>query len=362
MIEFLAKRKSFIASIKLSILFPFFILVFGYIFSVATDVLEAYKYSFRVAVAVYFLFISVVSTKSKISLSFLLGELILLTYLIIIYLLNNSSIVINFIFILLAIHFFYVSAVSKYEFLACSLVAHVVIFFIFIAYIVFSGADLTSVVIGDRERYYWGVSNPNKAGFFLFSLLTLFVMNYLYFKISFWILILSILPILYLLVMTGSKTAIFSILIFFALILFRVKFKKNLLFGIPIFFLILSFMASSYYDNLLVNSVLSNRPVDFHNFLSTLSLNNYFFGAHTNGLRIDNSYLQAYFNLGFFAYAVFVILFVKAVSRLDRVEVAYVVTFFVYGLFEGVLVRPDFLLTLFIYYLLFARDRVRLCS
>lgn len=347
------RAKSFINSVKFRFLMPFFVLVFGYVFSVGTNVLEDYKLYFRLAVALYFLVFILTSVTSKLPKIFLMVELVFLCYFSVLYFFGGSPIVINFIFLILALHFFYVSNIDCNEFLANSLIVYLLVLFIYISYLVFLGEGMTSFVIGDRERYYFGFLNPNKTGFFLFSILTLLVFNYVNFNTSFKVLMVSVLPLLYLLILTGSRTALFCILLFFILAFSQVilLIRKPVVF-FPILFLILSFVVAFHYDNVLVDNLLSGRANDYHEFLVTLSVHDYFW-ASTEGARLDNSYLQAYFNLGLFAYLIFVILFKRAIYRLNNIEVSYVVVMLVYGLFEGTLIRPEFLLTLFFYYLLF---------
>jgi len=345
--------KGFRSAIKLRFITPFFVLLFGYTFGVAVDVLVDYKFYFRIFVMAYFILFALYVHNLKIPFKYFLGEVVILGYLGLIYSLNNNMVVANFIFIVMALHFFYVSGISRSEFLANMLLVYLSVFFIFICYVIFSSVDLTPVVIGDRERYYFGVSNPNKTGFFIFSLLILLVMNYLNFKKAFWLVAASALPLIYFLVLTGSKTAIFSFVLFSVMLLIRKYLVRRLLLSIlPAIFLIVSFAIAMSYENVLVGLVLSNRPEDYYLFLSSLNYKDYFIGGSMDGYRVDNSFLQFYFGVGLLPYFFFILFFVKASSRLQMTDAVFVVTFLVYGIFEGVLVRPEFLIVLFFYYLI----------
>ena len=60
----------------------------------------------------------------------------------------------------------------------------------------------------------------------------------------------------------------------------------------------LSFFVASFHNNDVVNEVLSLRPIDFFSFLSSLDGVNYLIGANSDGFRVDNSYILAFFSVG----------------------------------------------------------------
>lgn len=346
-----------IARVKLHVFIPVFLLFFSYTFGVASNALGDKPLLFRVAILLVCASLLLL-VKVKINLVKLAGLLCLLIFFISYFINSNAVLLLNFIYLSVILYYFYVTDVDKDDLLASAFYASYAVILLYILYSLTVGIDLSPVVIGDRTRYYFGFVNPNKVGIVAFSLIILTI-TFLIKRNPFLGFALCM-PFLAAIILSGSRTALYSLCVFLLISCvsqyhFRFILKKFIVVT-PLLFLACSLLLNYYHNDNYLNNILSNRPLDIHNFLSTLNSNNYVFGANSDGFRVDNSYLLSYFSVGPLGWIFFIFFLAKAVRQdLSRVDVAFIYSMFAYGFMEGVLVRVEFPIILYFYYLIFGR-------
>lgn len=279
-----------------------------------------------------------------------------LIYMFLVYLLNGGSLALNFIYLAVMLFYFYSLGVGRRELLVSSCVASFLVIFLYLIYWIASGANLDPVAIDGRVRYYFGFTNPNKVGIVAYSLVVLSALCFLG-RSSFWFFAICV-PVFVVAIYSDSRTSLYALTMFagLACLPFLVYFKK-LLFVVPGILLAGSFYIASLSDSGFANELLSNRPIDFHEFLSGLSFYDFVIGANSDGYRVDNSYILAYFAVGPLGFLLFLCSFVRFGSvSLGTLELAFLVSMMAYGLMEGVLVRVEFPAVIYFYYLIFGRE------
>ena len=338
-------------TIKWRVFIPVFLLFFSYVFGVAVDLLGEAQLFIRLFV-ILFVLSCVLLSKSTVSIGSLLIYLLSFIYLFLFFLISQNLITLNFIYLTILIYLLQVLKITKDELLFNSLVASLVVIFIYLVYFFIGDINLGEANIEGRVRYGFGFSNPNKIGIVAFSLIVLTALYSFKKNNSFIITVLLITPFLVVMMYSGSRTAIYSTVILFMLIVmpFTIKLRK-ILFFFPLIFLTLSMYIATLHNNELANFLLSLRPLDFYNFMSTLNSMDYLFGASTDGFRIDNSYILALVSIGPIGY-VFVSYLLYRLGRSwpDVYELSFIIALLVYGVFEGVLVRVEFPIVLYFYY------------
>lgn len=342
---------SSIKKIRWRVFIPIFMLFFSYIFGVAVEVLGAYQLYIRALVVLFCiafgLFLNV-----RISVPGVVLFTLFLIYLSSLYFLRGGPIVLNFIY--LAVILFYLDAlkISREELLHCSLFASFAVIFLYIIYLCFFGVELGPVIIGNRARYYFGFTNPNKVGVVCYSLIVLSIL--FFYRRNFLVVLVLCVPFLILSIYSDSRTSIYSVVFFLGLAVFPFLLRfRRLVFLVPIALMVCSFYLATINSSDLANSLLSNRPIDFYEFIRGLFYYNYIFGASSDGYRVDNSYILAYFAVGPLGVLVF-LFFLYRYSRevSNKLEFSFVISLMAYGLMEGVLVRVEFPVVIYFYYIL----------
>ena len=347
---------------KWRVFIPIFLLYFNYVFGVAAGVLGEFKLVLRLFVLLVIVF-GVVVSNLKASVGALVVYLSLFLYFLLLFLGNQNPVTLNFIYVTIFVGFLYLLGVSQDELLFNALVASLLVVFIYIVYFFSGSIDLGESNIEGRIRYSFGFNNPNKVGIVTFSLIALTALYAFKRNYSFVAVVFLIVPFFVVMVYSGSRTALYSTGIFFFLILapFAVRLRR-ILYLLPLMFLMLSIFLATLHTNETINNLLSFRPVDFYNFLSTVDSADYLFGTDSSEFRIDNSYILALFAVGPIGFIVIsYLLYRTGRGRLNVYGVSFVISVLIYGLFEGVLVRVEFPLILYFYYLIAARDS-RFCD
>lgn len=333
---------------------PVFLLFFSYVFGVAVDLLGGYQLFVRVSVLVFCIICSL-CLRLKFSLQSSTLFLFCLIYAFVIYLVSSGPIVLNFIYLVIILFYFYALGVRREELLFYSLVASFLVIVLYFVYLVFGGVSLDPVTIGERTRYYFGFTNPNKVGIVAYSIVVLSSL-YLYRKnrTALFFVCAFFIPIA---VYSGSRTAMYALMVFFIGVGFSffVSFKK-ILFLVPVVFLLGSFYIANLSGSEFANSLLSNRPIDYHAFVSDLGIYDFMIGANSEGYRVDNSFILAYFAVGPLGMLMFIyLIFRSRREELSAFELSFMLSIMAYGLMEGVLVRVEFPVVIYFYYLIVGR-------
>lgn len=330
----------------------------SYIFGVALDVLGKNHIYVRTIVICYLLCVIFFSLMINPKISRIQIYLfIIILSLVFLWFTHNSPIVINFIFLMMFIFLTQTKKLTKVEFISSGLVAMTFVLLIYLFYLMLSGLSLEPVIIGERERYSFGFTNPNKMGVICYSLVTMASIYSLKLNKSLYKLTLLVFPCLVIMFYTDSRTAMLATIIFLLMSMsnFWIKFRK-VLWLLPIILLIASLYLAVFDISDSLNKFLSYRPNDFNYFVSQTSAYDFLIGTSSEEYRLDNSYLLMYFNMG----PVLFLLLVYSVKRFSnlnkcRYDFAFIVSVLVYGFFEGILVRMEFIIILYFYFVLFSR-------
>lgn len=326
---------------------------FSYVFGVAVDLLGEAQLYIRVFV-ILFAIACIFISRPTVSIKLLLIYLLVFIYLVIFFLISQNPITINFIYLTILVFFLQSLKTSHNELLFNSLIASLAVIFLYLIYFTIGDINLGETNINDRTRYSFGFINTNKTGFVAFSLVTLISLYSFKKSSSLIITALLVSPLLIIMAYSGSRTAIYSTIIFFILIFtpFTMALRR-VLFLIPPSLLILSLYIATLHNNQLVNNLISFRPIDYYDYVSTLNSINYIFGANTEGFRVDNSYILALVTIGPVGYGfICYFLYQAGKFRPDVYEISFIIALLVYGVLEGVLVRVEFPLILYFYYLI----------
>lgn len=336
---------------------PVFLLFFSYVFGVAVELLGEFQLFVRVFVLA-FCIVCVFFIRINFSMQSCALLVFFLIYASVLYLVNGGAIVLNFIYLGVILFYFYSLNVGREEVLYYSLVASALVIFLYLIYLGVGGVSLEPVTIGERTRYYFGFTNPNKVGVVAYSLIVLSVL-YFFRKNNFLIFIICM-PLVAIAVYSDSRTSLYALALFVGLasLPFLVRFRK-LMFLVPVIFLVGSFYVAYLSGNEFANLILSNRPIDFHEFISGLDVYGFLVGANSDGYRVDNSYILAYFAIGPLGVLLFLyLLFRSGYGFFSGLEFSFMVSIMAYGLMEGVLVRVEFPIVIYFYYLIIGRGGV----
>jgi hypothetical protein len=332
---------------------PVFFLLVSFVFGVASELIGGLSIFLRAGVVIFCLFFGIV-VSNRIQISVILMSLMMLIYFCIILFFNLNLTTLNFIFLVIIMFYLHVIRTNQNEIITNLFWASIVVLFLYsLCYLLGYTSD-NFTEIGGRVRYSFGFTNANKVGAIAYST---FVITYLYCipKRSFILFFIVASACVYCAIMSDSRTAILSILIFF--ILCQLKFIKKLqkmIVLLPLLCLLLSFYIANQSDNAVLNLVLSNRPVDFNDFLRSTTYMNYFVGAPIGDFRVDNSYLVGFFSVGLIGMVVFLFLFLNSLNSAKSImDLALIVSLLLYGLFESLIVRVEFPIVILFYYLIF---------
>lgn len=169
---------------------------------------------------------------------------------------------------------------------------------------------------------------------------------------------------------TDSRTLLFSTILFVALnFLFRVNVIKKiekilntkkwpsllltlLFFGSPIIMLIVY----KFYP--VMDTILSYRITKMLTFIKAQNILNYIVGF-TKLNEIDNSFLLLFFTVGLIGYLFLAKIFYKYLSNKDNLKyLPFTISVLFYGLMEGVLLRPESMLTIYFWIIVFHSSNI----
>lgn len=336
---------------------PVFMLFFSYVFGVAVELLGEVQLFVRVFALAFCIACSFI-----IRINFSLQSCILLVFFLIytsaLYLVNGGAIVLNFIYLGVILFYFYSLNIGREEILYYSLVASFLVIFLYLIYLSVGEVSLEPVTIGERTRYYFGFTNPNKIGIVAYSLIVLSVLHF--FKKNNFLICIICVPVVAIAVYSDSRTSLYALVLFAGLAGFPFLVRlRRLIFLVPVIFLVGSFYVACLSGNEFANLILSNRPIDFDEFVSDLDVYNFLVGANSDGHRVDNSYILAYFAVGPLGVLLFLyLLFRSSHGFFSRLEFSFMVSIMAYGLMEGILVRVEFPVVIYFYYLILGRGGI----
>lgn len=206
-----------------------------------------------------------------------------------------------------------------------------------------------------RTRYFCGFSNSNYFSLYVFSFSVLFF----FLKRNKKSLFISIIILFGTTFFTGSRTPLYSFVIFLLLCPFfkkgNIKFKQGLGFFLVIIILIAYIYFSLNYEKFVVLDILlSHRLLLINRFINDLSLKEILVGGNNPTFPIDNSYLRFLMHYGIlFLLGFLCVLFFKIRNNnYDHIESAFVITMLAFGIFESVLISPGIPVSILFWYLI----------
>ena len=339
-----------------SIFIPFFFLSISYFFTVGSEEFLVYKDIARLFYISVFLLYFLVNRKQINWNSYVLYFLTIIL-LALVYAVNGSPIVINLIVVTFFTIYLKSRNVSQESLLLSLYFAYLAALTLFLTYVLLSGNLFASVTIGDRERYYFGFVNPNKLGITCYTLIVMTVMLQWHHLLEKKTVILMLCSLFTLVILSDSRTAILCSVIFVYLVYSKLL-RRSIAVGalLPVLFLVLSISLSHAYGGKL-DAFVSNRLSQYYYLISQMTVEDYIFGRSIQGIAVDNSYLQLYFGLGLILYLMLsVYVFLKYLCINIYINQVFVFSTLIYGLFEGVLVRPELLIAVIFYYVLSYSD------
>ena len=339
------------------VFFPFLLLFFSYVFGVAVDQLGDFQLFIRLFVILVVVFY-LLKSNPKFSNEKLLVFSLLLFYFILFYFISRNQLVLNFIYMAIIIFYLSIMKITKEDVLFNSLVASFFVVLTYVVYFFIWSLDIGMQDIGGRVRYSFGFSNPNKVGIVAYSMIVLGSIYCLKRGGGYIQVILYTSPFLLIMFFSDSRTAIYSLVMFYVFTLTSVSIRfRRLLPIIPFVLLFLSFCMAVLHESEVSNNIFSLRPIDYYNFLSEVNILGYLFGVNTSEFRVDNSYLLAYFSVGPIGFLVIVyLLYCAGKYKCDKYELSFILSFLAYGFLEGVLVRVEFPIVIYFYYLLMSSN------
>lgn len=286
-----------------------------------------------------------------------------------VFLMNGNVQVINLIFIVLLIFLFKnmkIEVILKFIFIVsiCMIVLH----FLIVELNLTSANSQFKYQVGDRIRFTFGFANPNSLAIFYASI---FYSTFYYyslvvkkFSIFAFLVILIALVMMYL---SGSRTQLYTsvFFVFFTLIPYKLGalklFFRLILTVSPFIFTILSLIIAFQHDSIVVNEILSLRPILFFEFLSQFDEIYLFTGLkYTAESPIDNAYILLFAACGLPLYTVIITLLSYQISK-SRVEFfPFILIVLVSSMFESFLIRPEFLISMLFYAFVFSDHKNRL--
>ena len=336
---------------------PVFLLFFSYVFGVAVELLGGYQLLVRVSALA---FCVVCSVLLRVSFSFQSCLLLVffLIYTFALYTFNGGSVVLNFIYLAFILFYFYSLGVNREDLLFHLVIATYSVVFLYFIYLMVGGVSFEPVTIGERTRYYFGFTNPNKVGIVAYSLILLSVLFFIGRNRVLPLLI--CVPFVVIALYSGSRTAVYALILFVGMAVFSYFFSfRRIICFVPVIFLMGSFYVATLSENSVVNFILSNRPIDYYAFVSSLDVYDFILGASSDGYRVDNSFILAYFAVG----PLGILLFFVLMLRLPRnyftgLELSFMFSIMAYGLMEGILVRVEFPIVIYFYYSIIGRGEI----
>ena len=164
---------------------------------------------------------------------------------------------------------------------------------------------------------------------------------------------------------TDSRTLLYSTIAYISVdFIINNKIGKkivNKLFSNTIFrylFLIVTFFSpllilAITHINSAIDIFLSYRGTILSNYIHSQNIINFLFGLSTNS-EIDNSYILLFFAIGIIGYAYIIKLFSNFFKIQKNIKYyPTIITMLLYGITEGVLIRPESILSVYFWYLIF---------
>ncbi len=345
---------------KVSAFIPIFLLFFNFVFGVAAELYDGFQLVIRISALLFcvsYAFISNVKGKVEGYVLFLFFCL----YLISVFVFNFSLITLNFIYLSVIIFYFKSVKLSLELLISNAFYVTVIVLGLFCISIILGIVTPSSTEIGGRLRYSFGFSNANKVGIVAYSLYVLVWLNYFFNNKNLKSVVFFSIVSFSMAYFSDSRTSLYSIVIFSFLCVFALpKIIRRFMFILPLLFLLVSFYISTLSNEFSVNLLLSNRPVDFNNFMKNLEFINYITGASSEGDRVDNSYILAYFSVGPLLFLLFLFRCFQFSNYEHHKSVwAFFVSLLLYAIFEALLVRVEFPLVLIFYYMIFFSNKTK---
>lgn len=214
----------------------------------------------------------------------------------------------------------------------------------FLLFNIIEAKQFAQTLFDTRERWDYGMGNPNIFSSFIFSIITsIYLLFYKHSKIII-ILILTIAIATY--TYTYSRSFIlscFTLLILYTLrheISKHITFFKRILLLLPIIMLILIyFLSINYTDYEVIDLILSGRLKLYANMISQLSFADYIIGTPlVNEETIDSSFIHIFFEGGLFVFLLFYIVYYKLIRNINQVIlIPYLFSLFSYGITESIM-------------------------
>lgn len=332
----------------------FIVLIANYIILNIFNEEFAYKYHLRVC-ALIILIIGLISNMSLYKVDILWLALIFLGLL---FSIPENLIPVNLVFILLfliATRKANLPDIYHYAWLSISFGVVLVLLLLYLGVI-----ENSFIVINNRLRYTFGLNSPNTFSqmIYAWALLTFYGINknqnYMYF------ICILVIGIVY--TFSDSNSSVLAVIIYF-LNLYILKHSSNRLFvkiisifsvlG-PFVITLLSFYLLNIYPQLDV--MLSLRLSFNAALMSNMTLINYMIGGGKY-LFVDNSYLVIIYSVGFPFLIFMIYLIIKSVlyyaESNDAKTYSFIISFIYYSFAESSLVRPEILVSLFFWILIF---------
>lgn len=192
---------------------------------------------------------------------------------------------------------------------------------------------LVQLIFDSKERWDYGMGNPNTFSLFIYSILINIYI--LYGKKNIYIPLIILLVSYYTYSYAGSRTFLFSIIVLLLTNmlgrLFRryISFFKIILILIPILmFAIIVYCASNVREYEVLNLVMSGRLELYSDFINSLSIKDYIIGTpKVNEDTVDSSFLHIFFEGGMLFFCVFLYLYVKMIKRINVKEAGIVMPY-----------------------------------
>lgn len=192
---------------------------------------------------------------------------------------------------------------------------------------------LVQLLFDSKERWDYGMGNPNTFSLFIYSILINIYILYgrknVY--IPFIILIISYYTYSY----AGSRTFLFSIIVLFFTNMLGRLFRryisafKIILILIPILmFAIIVYCSSNVNEYEVLNLVMSGRLELYSDFINSLSIKDYLIGTPlVNEETVDSSYLHIFFEGGMLFFCFFLYLYINMVKKISVKEAGIIMPY-----------------------------------
>lgn len=230
-----------------------------------------------------------------------------------------------------------------------------------------------SYVLNGRVRNTFGFNNVNAFSSIVYSITMFFLVSRN--RIKIFTLILLIISNYIIFKLTDSRSGFYSLIIYMVLlfvqkILFSNKSIKNNFFVKSSFLIILNmpiiisvlfpFLIKSNTD--LINKLTSNRLSLFKNYIDDSKIINFVFGA-SQAQEVDNAFLVMLLTLGVGFFIYFILMVNKSTFNMYKLEkkfkISFVISFLYFSIFEGLLIRPEYILTILFWIIIFRYRNVK---